>query len=63
MSCAVIVNADDFGLNAAVNDAVSLAHREGVLTSASVLANGPAVADALAIARDLPALGWACISR
>ncbi len=45
MSCAVIVNADDFGLNAAVNDAVSLAHREGVLTSASVLANGPAVAD------------------
>jgi len=57
MSSPVIVNADDFGLNASVNEAVALAHREGVLTSASILANGPAVTQALRLARDLPTLG------
>ena len=32
----LIVNADDFGENAAVNAAIVAAHREGVVTSASL---------------------------
>lgn len=57
MTCPVIVNADDFGLLDSVNQAIATAHRDGILTSASVLANGPALADALAMARDMPSLG------
>src|SRR5258706_7379115 len=52
----VVVTADDFGLCAAVNRAVARAHDEGVLTSASLLANGPAFEEAVAIARARPAL-------
>lgn len=53
----VIVNADDFGLCPAVNEAIVRAHREGVLSSASLLVNAPATAEAVALARDLPTLG------
>lgn len=57
VTAGVIVNADDFGRSAGVNAAVVRAHREGVLSSASVLANGAAVGEALRLARDLPGLG------
>src|SRR5262249_34645691 len=53
----VVVNADDFGLCAAVNRAIGRAHEEGVLTSASLLANGPTFDEAVAIARARPSLG------
>lgn len=53
----VVLNADDFGLCAAVNRAVARGHDEGILTSASLLANGPAFEDAVAIARARPSLG------
>jgi predicted glycoside hydrolase/deacetylase ChbG (UPF0249 family) len=53
----VVVNADDFGLCAAVNRAIGRAHEEGVLTSASLLANGPVFDEAVAIARARPSLG------
>ncbi|HZT22784.1 MAG TPA: ChbG/HpnK family deacetylase, partial [Verrucomicrobiae bacterium] len=33
----LIVNADDFGLSPSVNAAVIRAHREGILTSASLM--------------------------
>jgi len=53
----LIVNADDFGLDSAINDAVEQAHVDGALTSASLIVGGAAVADAVAIARRRPTLG------
>jgi hopanoid biosynthesis associated protein HpnK len=53
----LIVNADDFGRSAAVNAAIERAHREGVLTSASLMVNGAAFDEAVAIARANPRLG------
>lgn len=51
-----IITADDFGLDPAVNEAVEVAHRTGVLTAASLMVGGPAVQDAADRARSLPAL-------
>ncbi|CAN7426135.1 hopanoid biosynthesis-associated protein HpnK [Trinickia sp. LjRoot230] len=53
---ALIVTADDFGLDVRVNAAVERAHREGVLTSASLMVSAPAAADAVERARRLPTL-------
>ena len=52
----LIVCADDFGLDAAVNEAVETAHRDGILTCASLMVGAPAAADAVARARRLPRL-------
>jgi len=52
----IIVNADDFGLHERVNDAVALAYRHGVLTSASLMVGAPAAPGAIAYARQLPGL-------
>ncbi len=52
----VVFTADDFGLSAAVNEAVEQAHRHGVLHAASLMVAGPAAADAVARARRLPGL-------
>jgi chitin disaccharide deacetylase len=52
----LIVCADDFGLDIAVNEAVEEAHRHGILSSASLMVAGPAAADAVERARRLPAL-------
>lgn len=52
----LIVTADDFGAAIEVNEAVDIAHREGVLTTASLMVAGPAVADAVARARRLTSL-------
>ncbi|MGX6570705.1 MULTISPECIES: hopanoid biosynthesis-associated protein HpnK [Cupriavidus] len=52
----MIVTADDFGLHPAVNEAVELAHRDGVLNAASLMVGAPAVADAVERARRLPSL-------
>jgi hopanoid biosynthesis associated protein HpnK len=53
----LIVNADDFGSSAAVNRGVERACREGVVTSASLMAAGPAFDGALARLDDLTELG------
>lgn len=53
----LIVNADDFGLSASVNAAVIQAHREGILTTASLMVNEPGFAGAVALARENPRLG------
>jgi hopanoid biosynthesis associated protein HpnK len=53
----LIVTADDFGAADAVNEAVETAHRQGVLTAASLMVGAPACADAVARARRLPGLG------
>lgn len=52
--------ADDFGLSHEVNAAILRAHREGVLTGASLMAGQPGTAEALELARATPSLevGW-----
>lgn len=52
----LIITADDFGLHESVNRAVLRAHREGVLSSASLMAGGAAALDAVAVARACPGL-------
>ena len=52
----LIVTADDFGLAPEVNDAVEKGHREGIVSAASLMAAGPAVADAVRRARSMPRL-------
>lgn len=53
----LIVNADDFGRTPAINRAVVRAHREGILTTASLMVNEPARDQAVALARENPRLG------
>src|SRR6266487_6764733 len=53
----LIVNADDFGRSHSINQAVVRAHREGILTTASLMVNGPAAAEAAELARENPRLG------
>jgi hopanoid biosynthesis associated protein HpnK len=52
----LIVTADDFGAAVEVNEAVEVAHREGILTAASLMVSGPAADDAAARARRNPRL-------
>jgi hopanoid biosynthesis associated protein HpnK len=52
----LIVTGDDFGLAEPVNEAIERAHREGILTTASLMVGGPAAADAVSRARRLPEL-------
>jgi hopanoid biosynthesis associated protein HpnK len=57
MNKRVVINADDFGLCEGVNKAVAQAHTDGVLTSATIMANMPAADEAVEIAREQPTLG------
>ncbi len=52
----LVITADDFGADVAVNGAVEIAHREGVLTAASLMVGGPAAEDAVARAHAAPSL-------
>src|ERR1700730_2856202 len=49
----LIVNADDFGLTEGVNRSIIVAHRDGILTSTSLLANGSAFQQAVSSSRKL----------
>ena len=53
----LIVNADDFGRSHAINQAVIRAHREGILTTASLMVNEADADEAVALARQNPGLG------
>ncbi len=53
----LIVNADDFGRSPAINEAVILAHEEGILTTASMMVNEAAFPEAVELARTHPRLG------
>jgi hopanoid biosynthesis associated protein HpnK len=53
----LIVNADDFGRSQSINLAVIRAHREGILTTASLMVNEPAANEAVLLARENPSLG------
>ena len=53
----LVVNADDFGISRGVNRGIVEAHRAGLVTSASLMANLPAAEDALTRASICPDLG------
>ncbi|HEX7861451.1 MAG TPA: hopanoid biosynthesis-associated protein HpnK [Verrucomicrobiae bacterium] len=53
----LIVTADDFGQSASINSAVALAHREGILTCASLMVNEKGFEEAVEIAKANPRLG------
>jgi len=53
----LIVNADDFGRSRSINEAVIRAHREGVLTTASLMVNEASCAEAVAMAKQNPRFG------
>ncbi|HXG57664.1 MAG TPA: ChbG/HpnK family deacetylase [Thermoanaerobaculia bacterium] len=52
----LIVTADDVGLDRGMNEGALRAHREGIVTACSVVANGAAFDDAVARLRDAPGL-------
>jgi predicted glycoside hydrolase/deacetylase ChbG (UPF0249 family) len=53
----LIVNADDLGWSEGVNRGIAEAHGHGIVTSASLLANGQAFVLAVELARTTPGLG------
>jgi chitin disaccharide deacetylase len=52
----LIINADDWGLTPGVNRGIVRGFQHGIVTSASLLVTGRAFEDAVALARDFPAL-------
>jgi hopanoid biosynthesis associated protein HpnK len=52
----LIVTADDFGAAVEVNRAVERAHRDGILSAASLMVAGPAANDAVQRAKAMPGL-------
>lgn len=53
----LVVNADDFGRSASINEAVLSAHTRGVLTTGSLMVNEPSCAEAVQLAHEHPSLG------
>jgi hopanoid biosynthesis associated protein HpnK len=53
----LIVNADDFGRSSSINQAVVRAHREGILTTTSLMVNEPCFDEAVKLAKENPRLG------
>jgi chitin disaccharide deacetylase len=56
----LIVNADDLGLTAGVNRAIIETHIGGVVSAATLMANGAAFDDAVTVARSAPNLSVGC---
>lgn len=56
----LIINADDFGFTRDVNAGIVHAHREGILTATTLMANGDAFDDAVRLARENPSLDIGC---
>ncbi|MCA1689011.1 MAG: ChbG/HpnK family deacetylase, partial [Actinobacteria bacterium] len=53
----LIVNADDLGATVGINRGIAHAHRQGIVTSASLMVHGSAAEDAVAVAAAHPGLG------
>jgi predicted glycoside hydrolase/deacetylase ChbG (UPF0249 family) len=60
LSRRLIVNADDFGFTPDVNLGILEAHRTGILTATTLMANGDAFDDAVRIARATATLDVGC---
>jgi predicted glycoside hydrolase/deacetylase ChbG (UPF0249 family) len=56
----LVVNADDFGFTPDVNQGIVEAHRQGILTATTLMANGAAFEDAIGLARRTPSLDIGC---
>jgi hopanoid biosynthesis associated protein HpnK len=56
----LLINADDFGLTPGVNRAIVEAHTQGVVTSATLMANGRSFEDAVRLAQSTPRLSVGC---
>ena len=56
----LIINADDFGLTAGINSAILKAHFEGIVTSATLMANGSAFDQAVSLTASAPSLSIGC---
>ncbi|MDO8518577.1 MAG: ChbG/HpnK family deacetylase, partial [Deltaproteobacteria bacterium] len=52
----IIVNADDFGISPGINQGILQCYREGIVRSTSLMANLPAFADGVRIAKENPGL-------
>jgi chitin disaccharide deacetylase len=52
----LIVNADDFGYTAGINAGILRAFQDGILTSTTIMASGPAFDDAVALVRANPSM-------
>ena len=53
-------NADDFGFTSGVNRAIVKAYTDGIVTSATLMANGPAFCEAKELAEQFPNLSIGC---
>jgi predicted glycoside hydrolase/deacetylase ChbG (UPF0249 family) len=56
----LIINADDLGLTAGINSGIERCHREGVVTSSTLMANSTAYDAAVAMAQRNPRLSIGC---
>lgn len=56
----LIINADDFGYTRGVNRGIVEAHTRGVLTSSTLMAKGPAFAEAAQLTETMPQLSVGC---
>jgi len=56
----LVVNADDFGFTPDVNQGILEAHRRGILTATTLMANGAAFEDAVRLAGESPSLDVGC---
>jgi hopanoid biosynthesis associated protein HpnK len=56
----LLVNADDFGFTRGVNAGIVRAHKTGIVTSTTIMANGEAFENAVELARANPGLGVGC---
>jgi predicted glycoside hydrolase/deacetylase ChbG (UPF0249 family) len=55
-----VVNADDFGFTSGVNRAIVKAHSDGIVTSATLMANGAAFCEVKGLAEQFPKLSIGC---
>jgi predicted glycoside hydrolase/deacetylase ChbG (UPF0249 family) len=60
VSVRLIVNADDFGFARDVNEGIVEAHRNGILTATTLMANGSAFEHAADLALEAPSLDVGC---
>ena len=56
----LIVNADDFGFTSGVNRAIVEAHTRGIVTSATLMANGASFSEAAQLAKTVPNMSVGC---
>jgi predicted glycoside hydrolase/deacetylase ChbG (UPF0249 family) len=56
MARRLIVNADDFGRAEGIDRGILRAHRDGIVTSTTLMTNAPATAHAARLARETPSL-------